>query len=85
MNKTGVGDIQLGAQNLNIIPIPKITESNQPTADKIIALVEKILALKESDPKSDTQELEQEIDSLVYTLYSLTEEEIKIIENKEEK
>ena len=59
---------------------PKITESNQPTADKIIALVEKILALKESDPKSDTQELESQIDSLVYALYNLTDEEIKIIE-----
>ena len=59
---------------------PQITESNQPTADKIIALVEKILALKESDPKSDTQELESQIDSLVYALYNLTDEEIKIIE-----
>ncbi|WP_300222274.1 Eco57I restriction-modification methylase domain-containing protein [uncultured Helicobacter sp.] len=67
-------------ENIRNLPIPKITQSNQSIADKIIALVEKILALKESDPKSDTQELEQEIDSLVYTLYSLTEEEIKIIE-----
>lgn len=65
---------------LENLPIPKITQSNQSTADKIIALVEKILALKESDPKANTQELEQEIDSLVYTLYNLTEEEIKIIE-----
>lgn len=66
---------------LENLPIPKITQSNQSTADKIIALVEKILALKESDPKANTQELEQEIDSLVYTLYNLTEEEIKIIES----
>lgn len=64
---------------------PRITESNQPTADKIIALVEEILKAKEQDSSSSTQELEKEIDSLVYTLYNLTDEEIKIIENKEVK
>ena len=74
------GGINFTKDMFNSFPIPQITQSNQSIADKIIALVEKILALKESDPKSDTQELEQEIDSLVYTLYSLTEEEIKIIE-----
>lgn len=62
---------------------PRITESNQPTADKIIALVEEILKAKEQDSSSSTQELEKEIDSLVYTLYNLTDEEIKIIEGKE--
>lgn len=82
MNKTGVGDMQLGAQNLNIIPIPKITKSNKPTTDKIIALTEEILSLKESNPKADTQELESQIDSLVYTLYNLTDEEIAIIEGE---
>ncbi len=65
---------------LETLPIPQITKSNQPTADKIIALVDKILALKEKDPKANTQELEKEIDALVYQLYNLTDEEIKIIE-----
>ncbi|WP_187938185.1 class I SAM-dependent DNA methyltransferase [Helicobacter pylori] len=63
------------------LPIPKITKSNKPTADKIIVLVDKILALKEKDPKANTQELEKEIDALVYQLYHLTDEEIKIIED----
>ncbi|GAA9642632.1 class I SAM-dependent DNA methyltransferase [Helicobacter pylori] len=66
---------------LETLPIPQITKSNQPTADKIIALVDKILALKEKDPKANTQELEKEIDALVYQLYHLTDEEIKIIED----
>ncbi len=66
---------------LETLPIPQITKSNQPTADKIIALVDKILALKEKDPKANTQKLEKEIDALVYQLYNLTDEEIKIIEN----
>lgn len=63
------------------LPIPQITKSNQPTADKIIVLVDKILALKEKDPKANTQKSEKEIDALVYQLYNLTDEEIKIIEN----
>ncbi|GAA9550002.1 class I SAM-dependent DNA methyltransferase [Helicobacter pylori] len=66
---------------LETLPIPQITKSNKPIADKIIALVDKILALKEKDPKANTQELEKEIDALVYQLYNLTAEEIKIIEN----
>ncbi len=65
---------------LETLPIPQITKSNQPTADKIIALVDKILVLKEKDPKANTQKLEKEIDALVYELYNLTDEEIKIIE-----
>ncbi|WRB35936.1 class I SAM-dependent DNA methyltransferase [Helicobacter pylori] len=63
------------------LPIPQITEKNQELADKIIALVDKILALKEKDPKANTQRLEKEIDALVYQLYHLTDEEIKIIED----
>ncbi|GAA7699569.1 class I SAM-dependent DNA methyltransferase [Helicobacter pylori] len=63
------------------LPIPKITKSNKPTADKIIALVDKILQAKAKDPKANTQRLEKEIDALVYQLYHLTDEEIKIIEN----
>ncbi len=63
------------------LPIPQITPKNQELAHKIIALVDKILQTKEKDPKTDTQELEKEIDALVYQLYHLTDEEIKTIEN----
>ncbi len=63
------------------LPIPQITEKNQELADKITALVDKILQAKEKDPKANTQGLEKEIDALVYQLYHLTDEEIKIIED----
>ncbi|WQY48081.1 class I SAM-dependent DNA methyltransferase [Helicobacter pylori] len=63
------------------LPIPQITEKNQELADKIIDGTKQILALKEKDPKANTQQLEKEIDALVYQLYHLTDEEIKIIEN----
>ncbi|MFP6022359.1 class I SAM-dependent DNA methyltransferase [Helicobacter pylori] len=63
------------------LPIPQITEKNQELADKITDGAEAILALKEKDPKANTQRLEKEIDALVYRLYHLTDEEIKIIED----
>ncbi|TPI00896.1 class I SAM-dependent DNA methyltransferase [Helicobacter pylori] len=63
------------------LPIPKITPQNQELADKITDGAKQILALKEKDPKANTQELEKEIDALVYQLYNLTDEEIKIIED----
>ncbi|GAA8494734.1 hypothetical protein HpNP92_09650 [Helicobacter pylori] len=67
--------------SVETLPIPQITKSNKPTADKITDGAKQILALKEKDPKANTQRLEKEIDALVYQLYHLTDEEIKIIEN----
>ncbi|WP_300691969.1 MULTISPECIES: DUF7149 domain-containing protein [Helicobacter] len=61
------------------IPIPKITKQNQKIVDKIIALVDEILNLKAKDSTFDTSALESEIDSLIYQLYNLTDEEIKIV------
>ncbi|MCQ2665108.1 class I SAM-dependent DNA methyltransferase [Helicobacter pylori] len=67
--------------NIMELPMVKITAKNKKIADKIIVLVDKILEAKEKDPKANTQQLEKEIDALVYQLYNLTDEEIKIIEN----
>ncbi|WP_120909870.1 class I SAM-dependent DNA methyltransferase [Helicobacter pylori] len=72
---------ELKTNNLEKIPIPQITEKNQELAHKITDYAKQILALKEKDPKANTQKLEKEIDALVYQLYNLTDEEIKIIEN----
>ncbi|WP_219035647.1 type IIG restriction enzyme/methyltransferase [Helicobacter pylori] len=69
---------------LETLPIPQITKSNQPTADKITDCVEAILEAKEKDPKANTQKLEKEIDALVYQLYNLTDAEIKTIEEGQE-
>ncbi|GAA7986507.1 class I SAM-dependent DNA methyltransferase [Helicobacter pylori] len=66
------------------LPIPKITPQNQKLAHKITDGAKAILEAKEKDPKANTQELEKEIDALVYQLYNLTDEEIKIIEDGQE-
>ncbi|WP_283795042.1 class I SAM-dependent DNA methyltransferase [Campylobacter coli] len=68
---------------LEKLPIPKINSKNEKLANELINLVDEILKVKEQDKNANTQELENKINSLVYKLYNLTEEEIKIIENKE--
>ncbi|GAA9234556.1 class I SAM-dependent DNA methyltransferase [Helicobacter pylori] len=75
---------ELKTNNLEKIPIPKITPQNQELARKITDCAKAILEAKEKDPKANTQELEKEIDALVYQLYNLTDEEIKIIEERQE-
>ncbi|GAA8702966.1 class I SAM-dependent DNA methyltransferase [Helicobacter pylori] len=75
---------ELKTNNLEKIPIPQITEKNQELARKITDGAKQILALKEKDPKANTQKLEKEIDALVYQLYNLTDEEIKTIEEGQE-
>ncbi|GHP68031.1 hypothetical protein VN1196_06580 [Helicobacter pylori] len=69
---------------LETLPIPQITKSNKPIAHKITDCAKAILEAKEKDPKANTQKLEKEIDALVYQLYNLTDEEIKIIEERQE-
>jgi hypothetical protein len=64
---------------LERLPLPIYTTNNLSMIQQIETLVDKIISAKREEPQSDTQELEREIDKLVYQLYELTEEEIKII------
>ena len=77
------GAFGFDTESVSNLPIPKIDSTNKALSDEIISLVEQILDSKAKDPTKDTKELESKIDNLVYTLYNLTDEEIKIIENKE--
>ncbi|HMR82039.1 MAG TPA: TaqI-like C-terminal specificity domain-containing protein [Niabella sp.] len=58
-----------------------IKEADKEAIEKNSNLVEEILRKKTQDPTADTTDLENQIDQLVYQLYDLTEEEIKIIES----
>ncbi|GHQ69108.1 hypothetical protein VN1233_01420 [Helicobacter pylori] len=80
----GEGAFRWIKQFIERLPIPKITPQNQELAHKITDCAKAILEAKEKDPKANTQELEKEIDALVYQLYNLTNEEIKIIEEGQE-
>lgn len=58
-----------------------IPEIDKKTEKEIVNLVEKIIEGKKKG--IDTRELENEIDKIVYGLYNLNENEIKIIEGKD--
>ena len=57
-------------------PIPPINK----TTDRLVGLVDSIISAKQISPSADISALESEIDRIVYQLYGLTEEEIKIVE-----
>ena len=76
---TKVGNYTYGSKEfMETIPIPKV---DKKTEDKIVNLVDRIIEGKKSG--IDMRELEEEVDRLVYGLYELSEEEIKIIEGKD--
>ncbi|EOI3626615.1 Eco57I restriction-modification methylase domain-containing protein, partial [Campylobacter coli] len=70
---------QIDKEPLLNIPIVDTNSKNKKLADELINLADEILKAKEQDKNANTQELENKINSLVYKLYNLTEEEIKII------
>lgn len=69
------GYLLMSKQYIETIPICS-NDNQQP----IITLVDQILAAKQADPEADTSAWEAEIDQLVYQLYGLTKEEIRIVE-----
>ena len=75
-NEVGEALAQVKRGHLIILPIPIHTANSDKEIEK---LVTQILAAKKDNPDADTSALEKEIDRLVYELYGLTEEEIKIV------
>jgi len=78
----------LSNQYVERVPIPQITPQNQPLVQKIEDLVSQILSLTQSEDylenpqkQAKVKEYQRQIDQLVYKLYNLTDEEIKIVED----
>jgi adenine-specific DNA-methyltransferase len=71
--------LELYIRPLSDIPIKRTAPTKQTP---IINLVDRILAAKAKAADADVSKLEREIDELVYSLYGLTPEEIKIVESK---
>ena len=83
-------------QNCKRFPIPQINLSNESQKNhnkKLIQLVDQMLEAKKqlASAKTDSEKdylekkcstIDRQIDALVYELYELTEEEIKIVEGK---
>jgi hypothetical protein len=70
-------DLEIKLVSVKSIPVREISQEQQ---QPIISLVDQILTSKKSNPKADTSELEKEIDNLVYKLYQLRYNEVKIID-----
>jgi hypothetical protein len=75
--KTGMGDLIISVQALEPLLVYYPTNKEEQVIEKIL---NKILDLKLEG--EDTTILEQQIDNLVYKLYELTYEEVKIIDPK---
>ncbi len=73
------GDYHIYPDHIRNIPIPIASEETQ---EKIGNLAKNILDIKARPCSDDISVLESEIDRLVYQLYGLTEDEIKIVEGK---
>ncbi|MEI0527157.1 Eco57I restriction-modification methylase domain-containing protein [Brachyspira intermedia] len=67
--------ISFNPDMINNLPIP---EADSKTKNKIVKLVDKIIEFKKQG--QDTSDLEREVDEIVYYLYGLSEDEIRVIE-----
>ena len=75
--QTGGGIYEYFPNTVERYPIAEIPEEQQLV---FVGLVDKILAIKATNPAADTTALEKEIDSLAYEVYGLNDEEIAIVE-----
>lgn len=64
---------------LNPFPLPeKVSASDEK---KIVSVVNEILEIKEKTPEADITEKEAALNKMVYNLYGLTDDDVKIIES----
>jgi hypothetical protein len=80
------GYLRINEREISQVPIPEIPNSKQSELTK---LVDPILAITKDDDylensakQAKVREYEKQIDQLVYKLYGLTDEEIKIVEGQ---
>jgi hypothetical protein len=71
--------IRLFTIHVEKFPLPVLANEKQ---QELKLIVDKILSAKEREAEVDVCNLEKELDKLVYSLYGLTQEEIKIVEGE---
>ena len=74
---SGMGTLRWINNYVKLFPIPIVKQEQQK---QIIALVDNILETKKNTQQIDTKDYENEIDKLVYHLYGLTYDEVKVID-----
>ena len=73
-------ELQGNTRELNKVIFEQIPVKQISDEIPFIEMVNAILSAKKQNPQADTTDLEAQIDQLVYALYELTEDEIKIVE-----
>ncbi len=69
---------EIGAKQVELLPI-KTPDDNE--VKKIVELVEKALELRKENFNADISSIESKLNSIIYSVYDLTTDEIKIIED----
>jgi adenine-specific DNA-methyltransferase len=70
--------LELYGTPISEIPIKIVDESVQ---EKFVSLIDQIILRKQDNPDSDISIIQKNIDSLIYEIYSLNNEDILLIEN----
>ena len=82
--RLGEKGVYLSGYFMEQLPIPKISTSDQQAfinlVDKILTITKEKDYLEKPEKQAKVKEYENQIDQIVYKLYGLTEEEIKIVE-----
>jgi hypothetical protein len=82
VDKLDAGGYMMQKAFVECLPIPE--SDNVSCVKEIESLVDKILSLKNTDQNGgSTENLESQIDTLVYKLYGLSDEEVKLIEQSQ--
>jgi hypothetical protein len=95
--QTGGGSFEYFPNGVGKLPIPSLDltiEADKTKHDNLVSLVDKILELKQKETAEKNKQLktmisrqiegiEKAIDTAVYELYNLTEDEIKFVEGED--
>ena len=73
---SGMGTLRWKKVYVETVPIPQITRQKQ---GPIVELIDRIVAAKTRGAKVDISALEEDIDQFIYTLYGLTDREIRSV------
>jgi type I restriction-modification system DNA methylase subunit len=79
-NSSGMGTMQWRKHAVENIPVPDFAQVPMPLLKKLIVLVEERLSLTFDGHEVRAVDLEKKIDEIVYQIYSLSGEDIELIE-----
>ena len=71
--------LHVQSDELAMLPIRKDFVIDYPNL-QVLALVDSIILAKQANPTADTSEQERAIDLMVYKLYGLTYDEVKVVD-----